>query len=333
MSELKDRFAHALSPEPPFETDLTTALDAAVRGGRRRRARAVASKGLAVAACAVILGGAVVAIRPGGSAPTPPHILTASPTPSDPCAGTVQDDAAGPRPGPSAGTDVAPIVSDYLRVSSPNAIPAPATSEDKATLRKLSGEQLTKVQEEALVAMKRALATQVRSGSSGCEEHNGSQVKSADIPTAKLNALVKNIAGSVGTGKISVDAPGTVTVRTDSGDYSIGVSVTVEKFDPQVWADSCSPGTGDDKPCTVEWRSTRDLGRSMAFTDGSGRADLQYVADAGTDADGAPLTVDVWIDNYVEQSSGDKTVGPTWREVGFTKAGLRAAIADSGVFS
>ena len=39
------------------------------------------------------------------------------------------------------------------------------------------------------------------------------------------------------------------------------------------------------------------------------------------------------IDNYVEQGSGQKLVGPTWQELGFTRAGLRTAVTDTGAFS
>ena len=67
MNELQEHFARALAPEPPFQTDLTTSLDAAVRGGRRRRARAAAGKALALAACAVVVGGVALTFRPVGS--------------------------------------------------------------------------------------------------------------------------------------------------------------------------------------------------------------------------------------------------------------------------
>jgi hypothetical protein len=319
MSDLKNRFALAISPEPPFDTELGVALDAAVRGGRRRRLRAAASKTLVVAACAVVVGGAVVAIRPGGS-PTPgdgPVVGAASsPSPSATCADAVRaaglqqlEDASGiPRPG---GTTYS-VVRGLDKASAPMSIM-------KA--------------EPAKLAATGAPAAHAASDDCVVEGHNGVVAKRADVPDATLTDLVTAVAAVAGSGRVPMVSPGFATVRADAGTYSVDVTVWAEKFDAQAWTDSCSPSDRDDKPCTVESSSARDLARSTRFTDGSGRASLQYVADAGTDANGDPLTVDVTIDNYVEQHSGEKTVGPTWQDLGFTRTGLRDAIAGTGAFS
>lgn len=71
----------------------------------------------------------------------------------------------------------------------------------------------------------------------------------------------------------------------------------------------------------------------MRFTDGSGLASLEYLAATGTDAVGSPLTIGVTIDDYVEQASRPKTVGPTWQQLGFTPAGIHAVISSTGEFS
>lgn len=318
MSELKDRFEHALRPEPSFETDLATALDAAVRGGRRRRARAVASKALVVTACAVVIAGAVVAVRPGGS-PTPGEGgvvgSASSPAPSDPC--TLSSGQVLP------GSSLAPMGTHMAAGDE-------GYGEELAKERAAAAAAMPFVRVVGLVPE----ATMQPVGPACAEDgHNGAAATRAAVSSSVLAAVVNAVAASVGAGKVSIESPGFATVRTDAGTYSVDVAVWVERFDAHAWADSCSPSGSDDKPCKVEGSSTNDLARSIRFTDGSGRVSLQYVADAGTDPDGQALTVVVTVDNYVEQASGSKAVGPTWHDLGFTRGGLRDAIAGTGVFS
>ena len=64
----------------------------------------------------------------------------------------------------------------------------------------------------------------------------------------------------------------------------------------------------------------------IAFSDGSGRANLRYGEPAGVGR-----TVSVWVDNYTEQADGTKAVGPTWKAAGVTPSHIHAAIADSGL--
>ena len=75
--DLTPHFRHALDGEPPFDSPERVALDRAERGGRRRRARAVASRSAIAVVCAATVGGAFVLVNPlgalhsGGSTSTP----------------------------------------------------------------------------------------------------------------------------------------------------------------------------------------------------------------------------------------------------------------------
>lgn len=118
MTDLKARFQNAVTPEPPFATGLGAALDDVTRAGRRRRARAMAGKGVAVAAVLAIAGGALYAVLPGGHPTGAPVAAGGSSTahPSDSAVaevdplddpatltrlarGIVASDVAGIRPG------------------------------------------------------------------------------------------------------------------------------------------------------------------------------------------------------------------------------------------
>lgn len=261
MNELQEHFARALAPEPPFQTDLTTSLDAAVRGGRRRRARAAAGKALALAACAVVVGGVALTFRPVGSS----------------FPGTV----AHPATNPSA------TVSQSPSACADACLPL--------------------------------------------DYHHGVPMVPADVPDATLDAVVKAVVGSVSEAKIPVGtiafaSPGAATVKTDAGRYSVAVTVWAERFDAAAWASECLPGDG--KPCRVQSSSDTELTMATRYLDGSGRAKVRYVADAGA-TDGTPLTVEVTVDSLAERAGGTKSVGPTWMQLGYTTAGIRTALAST----
>lgn len=295
MSELKDRFEHALRPEPPFETELATALDAAVRGGRRRRARAVASKALVVTACTVVVAGAVVAVRPGGS-PTPGEHAAAG--------------HAATAPGMTA-----PTVS-ATEPACPNgpAVPLPKKLRQRAEAAGLPTYACTGVVP-------------------GSEDDLARTGVSAQDLTRLATAIADITGGTVVTeGPYAPFPPGTVQLRTAAGKQEIRVGVEATTLDPGALRAGCGLGASDGKPCRMLATPEGVVAMSARYPAQPGRVDLTYVADAGTTPGGEPRTVRVQVSNYVE-TSGGKVISPTWQQLGLTPDAIHSAIADSGLLA
>ena len=75
--DLRAQFDRTIAGEPHFRTPHVSALDAAERGGRRRRARVLAGRGIAVVGCLALVGG-IAASTVGASAGSPSGASVAS---------------------------------------------------------------------------------------------------------------------------------------------------------------------------------------------------------------------------------------------------------------
>jgi hypothetical protein len=154
---------------------------------------------------------------------------------------------------------------------------------------------------------------------------------------AKLKQLVKAL-GDEAHGKVKVtgalgDEPGegpgaTAEVRTRAGAFTI--NAWLEYDYPDGVADGIEGCRLDneygDRDCRALVEQD-DLGIwERAFPNQAGRRELN--GSAGTKAGG---TLMLLITNYTEQPSGEKVVGPTWRQAGITVSEVRAALAATGL--
>jgi hypothetical protein len=291
-TEVRARFAGALATEPPFATPDGAALDAAVRDGRRRHTRAVATRGLTLATAVVVVGGAVVLLRPvaqpgpvvviGAVAPSPVASMTATPPPvaSSPVASPM------PVPHPSGSAWVIPVPVP----SGPAPAPSAAASVDAATTY------------------------------------------------PRLESLVTSLVAATGGRVVSVEpqpggglqGPGVFAhVSTAAGAYDLDVSMSLQSYLSYVGADpasTCRPVPTDNKPCIVVGTAVSDFMESVPFSDGSGRTDFLYVADAGS---GRSLLMN--YTNYTAQGSAAKNVGPSWTAAGYRYPAIHAAVQASGL--
>lgn len=86
----------------------------------------------------------------------------------------------------------------------------------------------------------------------------------------------------------------------------------------------------DNKPCTQYSISARQSLTSSTVNDfgARGRATLDYAVLTLSEAE-----LSVHIDNYAELPSGEKAVGPNWRQAGYTPAKLREIVNKSGLLN
>lgn len=327
-SDLTARFTHALDSEPPFETPFGEAVASAVRAGRRRRARSIAGRGLAIAACGLVIGASVLAVRPDGSL---------SPATDPGLFGAASDPAASPVPTPTLCVSapeeaVARAVAARDQAQAAAEVAAQAGAPDAGDLA-ARADALAEAAEKAESAAEQAGSAALGTSTSECPESDDSPVPVTDISAADLEPLAKAIAAVRG-GDVTIVVRGsevgtpTVTAQVSGPDgaYDITVQVTGTAFAPDLVTRGCTSSDRDDKPCNVELALPDRAAVSVAFSDGSGRANLRYGEPAGVGR-----TVSVWVDNYTEQADGTKAVGPTWKAAGVTPSHIHAAIADSGL--
>jgi hypothetical protein len=299
--DVRELFARATSHEPAYDVAHGAALDAAVVGGRRRRFRATASRGLALVAVAATVVAGVALVRVP-TAPTGPNVVAGSgsviglvdATPSVLPSAIGVDQNASPKPGHLNAT-LLPSVSPSPSLSATPSAPAsplpgatPAT-DAQATAR--------------LEAFVRDLAA-TANGTVTSLTHNQDPVMQGS-GTYQQSAVIAH-------------------VTTASGAFDISAAAMhYGAFDVRTWTAGCTPSTVDAKPCTVVGSSAYDFmgSHDMSTNQGQkGRTTFQYVA---CSPDGS--TLDALFDNYTEQPGHLKNVGPSWKAVGLDYPTLRAA--------
>jgi hypothetical protein len=114
-----------------------------------------------------------------------------------------------------------------------------------------------------------------------------------------------------------------VSVKTRDGSFEVAAHVSNDGNDVKTWQESCRL---DGSSCT-ELSFTPAMGVwARVYPGQPGRESLMLSA-------AAPKGNSLWvkIDNYAETADGSKDLGPTWKDAGITAAGLRRAVADSGL--
>jgi hypothetical protein len=151
---------------------------------------------------------------------------------------------------------------------------------------------------------------------------------------AALRRLVVEIAAPA-HGRVQVTVPAGETdeptvealVQTPAGAFTVGAGLGDAPGGVAQGAEACRlDGQGPDRICRI-LVDRSDLGLwDRTYPGQPGRRDLRLAADSR-----AGGTLYVTINNLTETPSGEKPIGPDWRQAGITVAGVRLAVAHSGL--